>query len=139
MTRRALVLLLAMLLAGGSCGGEDDARPATTGARAAVQGFFSAMVAQDGRAACRTLTARLRSRYGDPPDPCRREVLYAAVGTEPPRDVVVLRARGGGDAARVTVTTRRGHGGGERIERQAVRLVRDAGEWRIDGFADARG
>lgn len=140
MTKAGFLLSIALLASGlahGAC--EDEPRPAAPdearAARVAVERFFAAMVAQDGRAACGLLSGRLRAEYGDPPDPCRREVLYAAVGTEPPRDVVVVSAKAGRRAGRVVVSTRRGHGGGERIERQLVRVVRaGGGPWRVDGF-----
>lgn len=136
-----LVTLLTLCFA--ACGGQDDGgerdKPSSAGNAAAkkvIAEFYVAVQASDGEQACGLLTTALVKELDQPPDRCAKEVLYATVGSEAPRDPQVTEVRTRGDRGNVVVTTRRGHGGAERLYSQDIQVEKVGASWRIAAFPE---
>jgi hypothetical protein len=122
------VLLAAALTAG--CGGPPAEAPPDTGARAAAEAFFEALLRKDWSAAYDLLDPTGRARVG-PEAFARRAAAYrSGLGFEP-REV---RARSceehGADAVAHVVFNGPG-ASGTRFYRDAVTLRRDGGRWAV--------
>jgi hypothetical protein len=134
----ALPLTLAVLAFGAGCGGGDSSSPsAEADVKAPVEAFYAAMRSGDGAAACAVLT------------PAGQEALLGegSSGTgsktcaDPPsgpgsaeagKDIRLGEVTIDGDTATLEIT---GFDPEDIEKSDTVRLVRDGGDWKIDGAA----
>ena len=126
--RRLFPLVAVMLVAG--CGGPTDPAPPDTGAKAAGEGFFSALVANDPARAYALLDPDTRKRVSADQFATLARTYLRRVGF-PVEHVYVRASEEQGDRATVHVTLTGNGGGHTRRYADGVTLRREAGVWSV--------